>query len=483
MANVYERGREVEAELRQDFWGRERELAMLRDWDGGGSRLTVLYGRRRVGKTRLVEEAVGAQRLIKVEGLEGLGKREQQAVFRQMLTQQLGYSGSLPANPDWLDLLAKLSDCLGGQPAVVLFDEFQWLACGKTELVSKLKHAWDNLFSKRNCVHLIVCGSVSSFMVKKVLKSRALYGRLDREIQLRPLLLPEVLPHFMSKRSLREAVETFMTVGGVPEYLWKFDVSRSFRVNLENLFFTPNAYFVNEFERLFASHFGTNAHYREIVLFLGRSRWADRDAIKKACELESGGRVSQYVGNLVTAGFVEEYAPVDNPQAQRRTRFRLCDPYLDMYFRFVHPNRAEINRRTAHDVFAQYLPDRRYYPWRGLAFERFCYNHRQRIADRLGFGAVAFHAGPWYARRGDAAFQLDLVFVRADHVMTVCEMKFQDAPVGKEVIAPAEKRRLRIANPKRMTIEQVLVTASAPTKPLQDERFFHRILQLEDLFG
>ena len=468
---------------RDEFWGRSQDLALLRDWDGSQSRLTVLYGRRRIGKTRLVEQAVPEGDLITVEGLEGLDKREQQALFRRMLVERFGDAGTVQTGADWLALLAKLSECLGPQPAVVLLDEFQWLACGKTELVSKLKHAWDNLFRKRNRIHLIVCGSVSSFMVKKVLRSRALYGRLGQEIRLCPLTMPEVVSHFTSKRSLREAVEIFLTVGGVPEYLWKFDLGQSVRMNLERHFFSPNAYFVNEFERLFASHFGANPHYRDILLYLSKSRGADRDALKRACRLESGGRSSEYLENLKLAGFVEEYPPVDKPRAERGTRFRLCDPYLDMYFRFVHPNRGEINARAGRNPLAQYLPDKQYCPWLGLAFERFCYDHRQLVADKLGFGAVAFHAGPWYSRRGDkhGGFQVDLVFVRADRVITLCEMKFQDRGVGAEVIAGAEQRRQRLCIPGQMTVEQVLVTASEPTPGLKKEGYFHRILTLEDL--
>lgn len=466
------------------FWGREQERAALHDWNGKQSRLTVLYGRRRVGKTRLVEEAFRDVNLIRVEGLEGLGARTQQALFRQMLISRLGYTSLEKAENDWLSLLSRLSDCLGNKPAVVFLDEFQWLAGGRTALVSKLKHAWDNLFSKRNRVHLILCGSVSSFMVDKVMKSRSLYGRVDREIHLLPLLAPSIIEDFTAKRSLEETVEIFMTVGGIPQYLKMFDLTRSLRLNVEALFFSPNAYFVNEFERIFASHFGTNPHYREILLHLAERRWADRDSIKKAARSKSGGRISEYLSNLEIAGFVEKYVPVDKPQTERNARYRLCDPYLDFYFRFVHGNRKRINQGHIQNPQLQFLADRVYYPWRGLAFERFCYGHRQLIADKLGFGSVIFDAGPWFSRRTkDKSFQVDLVFIRADRVMTVCEIKFMDKKVGMDVIAPFEQRIQRTENPKRMSVEKILVTATEPTDRLRREGYFHRILTLRNLFG
>ena len=438
-----------------------------------------------MGKTRLVEEAHRQNDFVRVEGLEGLGAREQRNVFCQMLVQ-LGSAGPLNGERDWLSLLSALSNGIGKKPTVVLFDEFQWLAGGRTALVSKLKHAWDNQFSRHNRVHLILCGSVSSFMVKNVLRSRALYGRVDREIHLLPLLAPSILEHFTARRSLVETIELYMTVGGIPQYLKMFDLATSLRLNIETLFFSQNGYFVNEFERLFASHFGATSHYREILLHLAAARWSKREAITKILRLASGGRVSEYLSNLEMAGFVERYTPVDRPHAERAVRYRLCDPYLDFYFRFVHSNRKRINQGNVRNPGMQFLPDKTYYPWRGLAFERFCYNHRQLIADRLGFGAVAFDAGPWFSRgEDDKGFQVDLVFMRADRVMTVCEMKFKDTKVGTEVIAPFEEKIQRLSNPstRRRTIERVLVTASEPTEELRREGYFHRILTLPELFG
>ena len=71
--------------------------------------------------------------------------------------------------------------------------------------------------------------------------------------------------------------------------------------------------------------------------------------------------------------------------------------------------------------------------------------------------------------------------MRADRVMTLCEMKFPDRKIGMEVVGPAEQRRQRIHNPKQLTIEQVLITASEPTERLRDEGYFNRILTLPDL--
>lgn len=470
---------------RETFWGRQGELHLLRGWSRLRSQLTVVYGRRRVGKTRLLEVAFEGERYMRIEGLEGLGQRDQKLAFCREVAHHFDQPDFLlRRNEDWLDLLEGLSRLLGDQPAVVILDEFPWLAGGRRNLVSKLKHVWDNHFAKHNLVHLVLCGSVSSFMIKKVLRSKALFGRVECELHLGPLLLPAVVPDLCRQRPLMDIAEVYMLVGGVPQYLRLLDYSKSPLLNLREHFFRDNAYFVNEFERLFASHFGSTPHYRTMLDHLATHGPSGRDALARACDLGSGGRVSQYLENLAMADFVARYGPVDKPSAGRDARYRISDPYIDFYFRFIRPHLGTIRQAAQADVMRTCLPDRRYYPWRGQAFERLCYEHRRLIADRLGFAAVAYQAGPWY-KRGDAGFQVDLVYLRADRVITVCEMKFQDPEerVGKGVIADMRRKVARLPNPRGLAIEPVLITASEPTRDLVNEGYFNRILTLRELFG
>ena len=473
------------AKAADSFWGRQRELASLRDWNGQAPRLTALYGRRRVGKTRLVREAYTGSDLFEVEGLEGQSQREQQRLFIERIAVHFNRPELRTCRPaDWLGVLSILSDVLGDRSCVVFLDEFQWLAGGRTKLVSHLKYAWDNLFSRENHVHVIVCGSVSSFIVNKVLKSKALYGRIERELHLRPLYLNELVGQYLPNRSLKELVEVYMILGGVPQYLRLIDPARSVRLNLADLCFTPNAYLVNEFERLFASHFGKNRHYRDILEQLASRGWASRKDLQEACHIDPGGRATEYLQNLVLAGFVEGYSPVDRPRAVRRIRYRIADPYLRFYFKFIRPKLGRIAEQVGDPRIAQFLPDQSYRPWRGLAFERVCHVHRQLIAEKLGFGAVQYESGAWFGYgAADRRTQIDLLYLRADNVITLCEMKFTETPPGVDLIDSVEDKVRILPNPKGRTIEKVLITATQPTTNLISEGYFDGILALQDLFG
>jgi uncharacterized protein len=465
------------------FIGREAQLASLRRFseDPRGARMTALYGRRRIGKTRLVREAYQGFRLLQFEGLEGVSSREQRRHFMKTLHR---YSGSvahrLRGDADWEDLLILLAEYVAGEPTVVFFDEFQWMAAGRGELVSKLKFVWDNYFTARGPIHLVLCGSISSFLVRKVVRSKALYGRIDEIIDLGPLDFASAREGFFASRSSREALELYLAFGGVPKYLELIDPRRSARRNIADLCFRPGAYFVDEFDRLFVSHFGKKQIYRSIVEHLAGRGFASRAQITRHLKMRSGGSLSAYLEDLSLAGFIETYAPVHSLGSTRLKRYRIADPFLRFYFRFIRPLRDRVAQGEA-PALHHALPDKRYDVYLGLAFEGFCQRHAHRVAAALGFSAVAYDCGSWFRREDlETGAQIDLLFKRADHVWTLCEIKFREH-VGPKLIPEIERKVAALSRFTHDTIEKVLITAHEPTQALVDEGGFSRILTLDDL--
>lgn len=468
-----------------NFIGRKDELKLVKMWDKSHSRLTVLYGRRRVGKTRLVEEASKNKRVYKFEGMEGRVQKQQRKSFLLQLAAQFNAPELGEMNPQsWNGLLLLLSKYVGKKPCIIFFDEFQWMAGNRNELISCLKYAWDNFYTKNNRVHLILCGSITSFMVKNVVRSKALYGRVDNEIHLRPLSLDAITKVLKPKRSLKELVEMYMAFGGIPQYLKMMDFSKSVLLNFQDLCFSANGYFVNELDRIMISHFGKNRAYKKIIMYLAKNKWGNREQIKKECRLESGGRFTEYMENLELAEFVEKYVSVDRPESIRNARYRISDPYLLFYFSFIHPFQKKINQTEETLPISYFLPDKRYLPWKGIAFEKVCLRHHRLIADKLGFKAVQYEAGSWYGKgQKNEKAQIDMLFIRADHVITLCEIKYTETKPDMNIIKDMKKKIEIFPNPKKQTIEKVLLTAAPPTKALVKEGFFNRILTIEDILG
>lgn len=469
------------------FIGRQHERACLAEWEKRLPRgtLSVLHGRRRVGKTRLIKEVFRKHDLLFFEGLEGQSTRVQQQHFLEqlsLLTRRKKYLKDRPNN--WSQPLGFLADYIEerakkGKATVVFLDEFQWMAANRVDLVTRLKFIWDSRLADLP-VHLILCGSISSFMVRKVVRSKALYGRVHLEIHLRPLTLPEIAPLF-AKRNLREVVELYMAIGGVPQYLEMLEPTKSFILNMQKLCFSRHGYLVEEFERLFASHFGRNPHYRRILEDLGKYPSLSREAIAKNCKLDTGGTLTQYLEELELAGFIERYVPVGRPLHSKILRYRMSDPYLLFYFRFIQPALKQILSGKEQPV-SRYLPDRRLNPWRGIAFERLCFAHADLIAQKLGFSAVSYDCGSWFRRSdSDPGAQIDLLYSRADNVINVCEIKYRTAKSGKGLIKEVQAKVDHFPASPKASIEPILITASDITDALRNEGFFTNILKLEDL--
>jgi hypothetical protein len=124
--------------------------------------------------------------------------------------------------------------------------------------------------------------------------------------------------------------------------------------------------------------------------------------------------------------------------------------------------------------------------WLGLSFERFCRKASHLIATILGFSAVRYKSGAFFNRKTvkeEAGYQIDLIFDRADHVLTICEIKYTQSKVGTEVIEEFEKKLRQLPVTGKKTIEKVLISASGATEALLARSYFDRIITLEDIFS
>ena len=154
---------------------------------------------------------------------------------------------------NWLEffdtLLTVVRSHRGSKKIIIVFDEIQWMASGRTKLVSILKSYWDNYFTNENIL-FILCGSVAHYVVKKIIKAKSLYGRISSQILLQQLD-PKNARRMLKKRGNFEALKYILLFGGVPKYLEEINVNESFDQNIENLCFKATGFF-NEKLRKFS---------------------------------------------------------------------------------------------------------------------------------------------------------------------------------------------------------------------------------------
>ena len=171
-----------------------------------------------MGKTALIRKVLEGQPALFFEGLENQTTSEQIANFCLQLAQQTGRAPGSDRPKRWREALLLLEPVLRKRPACIVFDEFQWMANYRSAIVSDLRMVWDQYLSHIGGVSLIMCGSIASFMVRKVIRGTAFYGRVRLQIHLMPFQLVET-QHMLSGQGFSEVLQAYLMVGGVPLYL------------------------------------------------------------------------------------------------------------------------------------------------------------------------------------------------------------------------------------------------------------------------
>jgi len=468
------------------FIGREKEIATLEQtYRTAEGRLVVIYGRRRIGKSRLVEEfGEGKKSFYHFEAIEGLDTAGQiQHFTAQLFAQKKEPLAASLQFRTWNEVFSYVTDHLiettAGTKPILFFDEFQWMAAGQSKLVSTVKYFWDNFWKKKKAM-LILCGSVASFMVRRVLSSKALYGRVSAEILLRGLSPDEAIRFFKGKRSDEELLKYQLVFGTVPKYLEEIDCSRSFEQNMNRLCFSPNGLMLKEPERIFYSQFREGRTYQQIVTLLQNGPRTTGE-IARRLGIPSGGGLKLYLDNLEHADIIRSVVPFDRDARSKFRAYTLVDEFLSFYFKYLEPNLATIRESTSRKLFETVTKDS-FDIWLGFAFERFCLKYAGILARIMGFEDTVLRAAPYFGRN-DERFQIDLVYRRSDKVITVCEIKYQDREIGPQVI-PAVERKCRLLKiPRGYTLERALISLYGPDKVLRESDYFHHIVTLKEMLG
>jgi len=469
------------------FVGRAAELRSLHGFLARTEpAIGVIYGRRRIGKSSLIQQALGTRPALTFEGLENRPKQEQIAGFLFQLGRQSRIADTAGNAKDWREALVRLLPVLEQRPACLVLDEFQWLANYRREMVSDLKLVWDQYLSKVPGVKMILCGSIASFMTTRVVRSSALYGRTDLEIHLQEFPLREarlLLPDL----GLDEVIEACLYFGGVPKYLELVRDHPSVRAAVDALAFRENGYFLEEYDRIFTSHFGRNPDFRKIIEALAACpQGLLRPQLTQRAGVAAGGLLSEHLADLEAAGFTASVVPFDKGPKSRLIKYYLSDSYLRFYFMFIRPNLRKIRQGVQSELFAKLAQTGRFHAWRGKAFEYLCIRHARRLAEILGFSGIDFACGPYFRApsKDRSGLQIDLLFQRADNVLTLCEMKCSLVPIGVGVIKDVEGKVaiLRRAFPSQ-TIQRVLVVHGEPSRDLVRAGYFYRIVRSHELLS
>lgn len=466
------------------FLGRANELKIIHSFLSGAQQIALIYGRRRIGKTKLIEKSLQGRPSIFFEGLENEPQQAQIYNFIFQLERQAGFQ--IPNKSrvkTWSEALILLSDFLrNNSGAVIVLDELQWMANGRSRMISELKMVWERYLSKFQGAKLILSGSIASFMIKKVLKSKALYGRIDTLIHLKPLPIEEVR-EFFAGTDPQNALLAYLFVGGVPKYLELLSAHQSALRGVAYECFADSGYLKAEFERIFVSHFGKSSNYQRIISALkGRYFGLSRGELDEMQVSKGGGQLSQELYNLEEAGFITCFVPFDKDENSKFKRYVLSDPFLSFYLNFMQGG-SGLKGDSPDSFISSTFMSPALHNWLGHSLELLALLHKDRIAQLLGFGGIKYSAGPYFRHSKGGQIkgvQLDLVFDRADHIVTVCEIKYLKSAVPVSVGRELAQKIDQVDEFAGRTIQRVIISNQAGSADLLASGLVGRVIRVDE---
>lgn len=415
------------------FIGRERELAML---NSGYSRnaygCIVLYGRRRIGKTALINEFCKGKPAIVFSALKGGEKDNLRELSRVISEYQYGLGSEASASfPDFRSALVTISHLAKDTHMVFCIDELPYLAASIPSALSILQHFLDHE-AKESRLFTILSGSSMSFMEEGVLSEKSpVYGRRTGQIRLQPFDYRECAQWFPSF-SPEEKALLYGITGGVPYYMECFTGASSIREAVIGSILSTNGLLYAEPSFLLREELRDSFIYDSILRAVaeGRTRMSE---ISSALGIESG-MCSTYMKSLIELGFIQKETPVGN-QGGRRTLYRIDDFFLLFWFRFVYRFSSSIASGKGNQVY-----DRIIVPgineYMGPVFERMARDYILRYA-RLPF--LVGEIGRWWGGnpRTRKEAEIDVVALSAEDCEEgiIASCKYRNRQIGEEELA------------------------------------------------
>lgn len=413
--------------------GRKDEILKLeRLYKSSKSEFVAIYGRRRVGKSFLVNEVFGKNILFKAVGTYVKEGDKDYETYRKLQLDHFydalviaGLSSDETKPTCWREaflLLRKLLQKKRAKRKVVFIDELPWLAGPQSaEMISELGHFWNSWADSERNIVLVICGSATSWMLDNVIHDYGgLHGRLTEKMRLVPFTLSECEKYYKKNGfhlSRYEICVSYMAFGGIPFYLEELRSDLTITDNIDRIFFADELIH-QEFMDVYTGLYASKERYVDIVKTLGTQFYGMTQVeISEATGIKTGGTLSKLLENLRESGITREYPRYGKDRVEKV--YQLKDFFSLFYLRFAHKKQVKAGG------WKQIFGKSEYFKWAGDTFELLCIEHMPQMMEALRLYSVDRN----YCYRGKDndgnGAQIDLVMEsKAANTDYLCEMKF-----------------------------------------------------------
>lgn len=411
------------------FIGRENELATLNKlYHSNKFEFTVIYGRRRVGKTALISEFTKDKDTIFFTGVETNAKQNLDNFSRCIMEFRTGIAtdASFPTFQAALEYVFELAK---ERHIVLVIDEYPYVARTSKSLASTLQLLIDKN-KDTSKLFLILCGSSMSYMEDHVLAYKApLYGRRTAQLQIKPFDFWEACC-YLGNLSNEDKALAYGIVGGTPQYLMQLDDNLSIEENIKNTHLNPSSFIFEEPNNLLKQEVREPAVYNAVITAIASGASKMNEISNKIDEDTSV--CATYIKNLITLGIVKKESPYGE-KTTRKTIYSIEDNMFRFWYRFVPENTSIISRGAADLAYKRIEPELSTYM--GSVFEEIC---RQYLWKLLLSGSCAVNfsdVGRWWGANPKTKAQEEIDIMGADKSLALfAECKWTNEKVDLDVL-------------------------------------------------
>lgn len=463
------------------FVGRETELTGLnRLYEKKGFQMPVIYGRRRIGKSRLMQEFCKDRKTVFYVAIEQ-NDREALRLFSDVVLQELQGNESpfLSGFESWDMAFRYVADFAKSEKLILVIDEFPYLAGGNASIPSILQKAIDRYFIDTQ-LFLMLCGSSMSFMETQILDYKSpLYGRRTAQFKIEPMDYLDSA-RFLSGWSPEEQLMGFGLAGGVPQYLLAIGANADFREALVNEFLTSSGTLFEEPTSLMKQEMREPAVYNSIIKAIseGASRQVD---ISNRAGMQSKS-VAVYLKALVDLGVIEKQFPYGERNS-KKVIYKVKDQLFRFWYRFIPKSLSFIEMGMAENACEKIIGPM-FNEYFGPVFEDICLQYLIRMNRGKKLNAVYSSFGRWWGTDHNTRQQEEIDIVGSDDTMALfAECKWKSEKVRTADYEKLQMRSMLIEKDKKR--EYCLFGKSGFTEGLKrkaSESDNIRLVKMQDLF-
>ena len=459
--------------------GREKELDKLEKlYHSECFEFLVMYGRRRVGKTTILQEFSSRHPVIFYSAQEkndGLNLQDFSKTIQQYFDNRF-----ISSFESWKDAFSYITGKEDNEKIVIVVDEFPFMAGPNPSIKSMLQHEIDHQWKEQN-IFLILCGSSVSFMVNDIMGYESpLYGRTTASMEVKPF------DYFDSARffpgySYEEKLTAYGILGGVPRYLNAFSSKQPIKKNIEKEILANGAFLNDEPMMLLRMELREPNIYNSILEAIARGYNKITEIAN--CIHEDKSKCSKYIITLLTIRLVEKRVPCGEPVGSKKTIYVLTDHFYRFWYHYIFTNKSYYEMLGEEDAATEIIED--ISDFMGIAFEEICRQYLVRQAKLRKLPFIPAAIGKWWGNNPVIKAQDDVDILALNKTKTeaiFCECKFTGRPMPMD-----EYEDLGIASkafPKILKKHLMFISKSGFTDPVRRraEEEGAVLLTLEDLF-